>query len=249
MISLAGKTAIVTGGSRGIGFATVKTFLESGARVALCASRKETADAALAELKAICPDWEVMAITPKLTDRASVEEAFASVQETLGPVDILVNNAGVTSSTKLGEYTDEELDKVMGINVRAVINCSRAIVNAGMKERGGVILNTSSMVSLHGQATGVAYPASKFAVNGITLSLGKELAPFGIRVCAVAPGVISTDMMRSVPKDVIDRLAKTIPLQRIGQPEDIANAFLFLASDMASYITGVVLSVDGLCHT
>ncbi len=249
MISLAGKTAIVTGGSRGIGFTTVKTFLESGARVALCASRQETADAALAELRTRYPEEKFMAITPKLSDRTSVEEAFAAVQETMGPVDILVNNAGVTSSTKLGEYTDEELDHVMDINVRAVINCSRAVVNGGMKERGGVILNTSSMVSRYGQATGVAYPASKFAVNGITLSLAKELAPFGIRVCSVAPGVISTDMMRSVPGEVIERLAKTIPLQRIGEPEDIANAFLFLASDLAGYITGVVLSVDGLCQT
>ena len=105
------------------------------------------------------------------------------------------------------------------------------------------------MVSRYGQATGVAYPASKFAVNGITISLAKELAPFGIRVCAVAPGVISTDMMRSVPEEVLERLVKTIPLRRIGQPEDIANAFLFLASDLAGYITGVVLSVDGMCQT
>ena len=110
-------------------------------------------------------------------------------------------------------------------------------------------MNTSSMVSICGQATGVSYPASKFAINGITLSLGRELAPYGIRVCAVAPGVISTDMMRGVPEKIIEKLAATIPLKRIGQPEDIANAFLFLASDMASYITGVVLSVDGLCRS
>lgn len=249
MTLFAGKTAIVTGGSRGIGFTTAKTFLENGARVALCASRKETADAALVKLRTLFPEEQVMAITPKLSDRISVEESFAAVRETLGPVDILVNNAGITSSTRLGEYTDEELDQVMDVNVRAVINCSRAVVNGGMKERGGVILNTSSMVSRYGQATGVAYPASKFAVNGITISLAKELAPFGIRVCAVAPGVISTDMMRSVPEEVLERLVKTIPLRRIGQPEDIANAFLFLASDLAGYITGVVLSVDGMCQT
>lgn len=249
MISLAKKTAIVTGGSRGIGFTTVKTFLESGAKVALCASRQETADEALAKLKGICPDWDVMAITPSLSDRVSVEEAFASVEQQFGPVDILVNNAGVTTSTKLENFTDDELEMVLDLNVRAVINCSRAVVNGCMKERGGVILNTSSMVSIYGQPTGVAYPASKFAVNGITLSLARELAPYNIRVCAVAPGVTGTDMMRSASKEVIDRLVKTIPLQRIGQPEDIANAFLFLASDMASYITSVVLSVDGLCRT
>lgn len=249
MISLEGKTAVVTGGSRGIGFATVKKFLESGARVALCGSRPETAKRALEQLKALDPSWPVLAISPHLSDRAAVEQAFSDVQAQLGPIDILVNNAGMTSMTKLADSTDEEMDRVMDLNVKSVLNCSRAVVNACMKERGGVILNTSSMVSICGQATGVSYPASKFAVNGITLSLGRELVPYGIRVCAVAPGVISTDMMRGVPDEIITKLAKTIPLQRIGEPEDIANAFLFLASDMASYITGVVLSVDGLCRS
>ena len=249
MISLEGKTAVVTGGSRGIGFATVKKFLESGARVALCGSRPETAKRALEQLLEINPSWPVLAISPQLSDRTAVERAFADVQAQLGPIDILVNNAGMTSMTKLADSTDEEIDRVMDLNVKSVLNCSRAVVNGGMKERGGVILNTSSMVSICGQATGVSYPASKFAVNGITLSLGRELAPYGIRVCAVAPGVISTDMMRGVPEKIIEKLAATIPLKRIGQPEDIANAFLFLASDMASYITGVVLSVDGLCRS
>lgn len=249
MVSLEGKTAVVTGGSRGIGFATVKKFLESGARVALCGSRPETAEKALEQLKVINPNWPVIAVAPQLSDRTAVEKTFADIQAQLGPIDILVNNAGMTSMTKLADSTDEEIDHVLDLNIKSVINCSRAVVNAGMKERGGVILNTSSMVSICGQATGVSYPASKFAVNGITLSLGREFAPYGIRVCAVAPGVISTDMMRGVPEEIIEKLAKTIPLQRIGQPEDIANAFLFLASDMASYITGVVLSVDGLCRS
>lgn len=249
MISLNGKVAIVTGGSRGIGFATVKTFLESGAKVALCASRQETADEALKALHTVDPDWEVMAITPELSDRKSVEDAFDQVRRQFGEIDILVNNAGVTSSTKLGDYTDEELRRVLDLNLYSVLNCSRAVVGGMKAHGGGVILNTSSMVSICGQPTGVAYPASKFAVNGTTLSLARELAPFGIRVCAVAPGMICTDMMRSVPAETIDRLAKTIPLQRIGEPQDVANAFLFLASDLAGYITGVVLSVDGMCRT
>lgn len=112
----------------------------------------------------------------------------------------------------------------------------------------GVILSTSSMVSISGQASGVAYPASKFAVNGLTISLARELAPKGIRVNAVAPGITETDMMKAVPKEVIEPLVKQIPLGRLGQPEDIANAFAFLASDEASYITGVVLSVDGMAR-
>ena len=249
MISLQGKVAVVTGGSRWIGLAVVRTFLESGAKVALCASRQETAQEALRQLKAIDPAWEVMAVTPELTDRASVEAAFDEVRQKLGEIDILVNNAGASSSTKLEDYTDEELRRVLDLNVFALLNCSRAVVR-GMKARGsGVILNTSSMVSICGQAAGVAYPSSKFAVNGATLSLAKELAPFGIRVCAVAPGVIETDMMRAVPKETLDRISASIPLRRVGQPQDIANAFLFLASDLASYITGVVLSVDGLCRS
>lgn len=112
----------------------------------------------------------------------------------------------------------------------------------------GVILSTSSMVSISGQASGVAYPASKFAVNGLTISLARELGPKGIRVNAVAPGITETDMMKAVPKEVIEPLVKQIPLGRLGQPEDIANAFAFLASDEASYITGVVLSVDGMAR-
>ena len=118
-----------------------------------------------------------------------------------------------------------------------------------LKETKGVILNTSSMVSIYGQPSGVMYPTSKFAVNGMTKSLARELAPFGIRVNAVAPGIIETDMVRRLPKEMIEPLIQTIPLGRIGKPEDIANAFVFLASDMASYITGVVLSVDGLART
>ena len=118
-----------------------------------------------------------------------------------------------------------------------------------LKQSKGVILNTSSMVSIYGQPSGVMYPASKYAVNGITKSLARELAPFGIRVNAVAPGIIETDMVKDLPKEVIEPLIKSIPIGRIGKPEDIANAFLFLASDMASYITGVILSVDGLSRS
>ena len=112
-----------------------------------------------------------------------------------------------------------------------------------------MVLNTSSMVSIYGQPSGIAYPASKFAVNGLTVSLARELGPKGIRVNAVAPGIIETDMMKAVPKEVIEPLAKQVPLRRLGKPEDIANAFVFLASEEASYITGVVLSVDGMART
>ena len=137
----------------------------------------------------------------------------------------------------------------MDLNVKGVFNASRAIVDQMEKQGGGVILNTSSMVSITGQPSGFAYPASKFAVNGLTVSLARELGPKGIRVNAVAPGITETDMMKAVPKEVIEPMIARIPLRRLGQPEDIANAFAFLASGEASYITGVILSVDGMART
>lgn len=243
------KVAVVTGGSRGIGYATVEAFIKEGAAVILCASRQETADKAVKALKEAYPDASVEGIWPNLSDYEAVESALGRVVEKYGRIDILVNNAGMSESTPFSDYTEETFNKVMDLNVKSVYNCSRAVVKQ-MKEQGsGVILNTSSMVSIYGQPAGMAYPTSKFAVNGMTLSLARELGPSGIRVNAVAPGITYTDMMKAVPREVIDPMIAQIPLRRIGQPEDIANAFVFLASDMASYITGVVLSVDGLART
>lgn len=248
MMLLENKVAIVTGGSRGIGFATVQAFLQEGASVVLCASRQETADRAVAQLKEAEPDARVEAIWPDLADYQAVKAAFDDVAARYGRIDILVNNAGVSESTPITSYTEETFDKVMDLNVKGVFNCVRAVVD-GMKAQGsGVILNTSSMVSVYGQPSGVAYPTSKFAVNGLTLSLARELGPAGIRVNAVAPGITLTDMMKAVPEAYIKPLVAQIPLRRLGQPEDIANAFVFLASEKASYISGVVLQVDGLAR-
>lgn len=246
---LKGKVAIITGGSRGIGYAVVKEFLKEGAIVALCGSRPESAKKSVEALKAENPDWEVVGISPDLTDYDSVKEAFDGIEKKYGKIDILVNNAGVSAKEPFTSYTEEMFDTTMDLNLKGVYHCSRAVVD-GMKERGsGVILNTSSMVSLYGQPSGVAYPTSKFAVNGFTLSLARELGPFGIRVNAVAPGITNTDMMKAVPAQYIEPLVKTIPLRRIGEPEEVANAFVFLASEKASYITGIVLSVDGLARS
>lgn len=242
------KVAIITGGSRGIGFATAQAFLREGATVIIAASSQQSADKAAKELKEQFPDAKIGAISPKLNDLQDVKAAFARVREEFGCVDILVNNAGVSESTPFTEYTEEEFDRVMDLNIKGVFNSTRAAVEC-MSARGkGVILSTSSMVSIYGQPSGVAYPTSKFAVNGLTVSLARELGPKGIRVNAVAPGIIETDMMKAVPKEVIEPLIAQVPLGRLGQPEDIANAFVFLASDEASYITGVVLSVDGMAR-
>lgn len=246
---LENKVAIVTGGSRGIGYATVEAFLQEGATVVLCASRQETADKAVNALKGAHADAKVEGIVPNLSEYAAVKAAFDEVASKYGKIDILVNNAGVSESTPFDKYTDETFDKVMDLNVRGVFNCSKAVSEHMIAAGSGVILNTSSMVSQYGQPAGIAYPTSKFAVNGFTLSLARELGPKGIRVNAVAPGITYTDMMRQVPKEVIDPMIAQIPLRRMGQPEDIANAFVFLASDKASYISGEVLHVDGLARS
>ena len=243
------KVAIITGGSRGIGFATADAFLREGATVILTASSQSSADQAVAKLKEKHPQATVAGISPDLSNLQSVRNAFISATTQYGCVDILVNNAGVSESTPFMEYTEETFDRVMDLNVKGVFNATRAASECMIARGKGVILSTSSMVSISGQPSGFAYPASKFAVNGLTVSLARELGPKGIRVNAVAPGITETDMMKAVPKEVIDPMIQRIPLRRLGQPEDIANAFVFLASDEASYITGVVLSVDGMART
>lgn len=241
---LKGKVAVVTGGTRGIGFSIVKKFLDNNCKVALFGSRKETVDKAIEELKSINKDYEVIGFYPNLTDTLEVEETLKKIKEEFNKIDILVNNAGVASSTKLEDYEMDEYDKIVDLNIKSVFICSKAVLPY-LKESKGTIINTSSMVSIYGQPSGVMYPASKFAVNGITKSLSRELAPYGIRVNAVLPGITETDMVKNLPKEMIEPLIKTIPLGRIGTPDDVANAFLFLASDLSSFITGELLSVDG----
>ena len=243
------KIAIVTGGSRGIGYATVEAFLREGATVILTASSQATAQRAVEKLREQNPGAKVSGIWPNLADLDSVKEAFDRVAAEFGRIDILVNNAGVSESTPLLNYTEETFDKVMDLNVKGLFHATQAAVAHMARQGSGVILNTSSMVSISGQPSGFAYPASKFAVNGMTVSLARELGPRGIRVNAVAPGITETDMMKAVPKEVIEPMIARIPLRRLGQPEDIANAFVFLASEEASYITGVVLSVDGMARS
>ena len=239
---LENKVAIVTGGTRGIGYEIVKKFLDNKAKVVLFGSREDSVNKAVSSLKE--DGYDVFGLYPNLSNLDEVKNAFEEVKNKYGKIDILVNNAGVSSATPLDKYTEEEYDKVVDINIKAVYNCSKAVFEY-MKETGGCILNTSSMVSIYGQPSGVMYPASKFAVNGMTKSLARELGKYNIRVNAVAPGITETDMVKNLPKEMIEPLIKTIPLGRIGKPEDVANAFLFLASDMASYVTGEILSVDG----
>ena len=236
------KVAVITGATRGIGYATAKKFLENGCKVVIFGSKSETVKKALESLRKENKDYD-------LNNLKEVEEVFNKIKDLYGKIDILVNNAGISARESIYEYKEEDFKKIMDLNVNAVFNCSKAVSLIMKENKGGVILNTSSMVSIYGQPSGCGYPASKFAVNGLTKSLARELGKDGIRVNAVAPGIILTDMMKSVPDNVIEPLIKTIPLGRIGRAEDVANAFLFLASDMASYITGAILPVDGAARS
>ena len=238
------KVAVVTGGTRGIGYAIVKALVESGAKVAIWGSRQETADAAVAKIKAECPGCEVVGMAPKLTDSKAVESAMNAVVENFGSLDILANNAGIAQNIPLESYTDDDLEKIIDLNIKAVFICSKAAAHL-MKGKGGSIINTSSVVSFYGQGLGSMYPASKAGVNGLTRALSRELGKDGIRVNAVAPGVTRTDMVAALPENMVAPLLQRIPLARMGEAEDIANAVVFLASDKASYITGAVLPVDG----
>lgn len=244
---LKGKIAIITGGTRGIGFSIVKKYLENGANVAIAGSRKESVEKAISQLSEY--KERVMGIWPDLCSPDEVADAFASVKERFGRIDILANNAGISSRTSLYDYTVEEFSKIVDINLKAVFVCSQAAARIMRAHGGGVIINTSSMVGEYGQPSGCGYPATKFAVNGLTKSLARELANDQIRVNAVAPGVTRTDMVAALPKEMVDRISAGIPLGRMGEPLDIANAYLFLASDLASYVTGITLRVDGAAMT
>ncbi len=246
---LQNKVAVVTGGTRGIGLAIVEKFLENGAAVILFGSRKETVDKALSSINEKNPAWQVSGMFPDLNKPDEIARAFSEIKQKYGALDILVNNAGISQRESLYTYKPEDFETIMNLNVLSILYASQAAARIMKEQGGGVILNTSSMVSIYGQPSGVGYPASKSAVNGITKSLARELGRDRIRVNAVAPGVIETDMVKALPDAVIQPLIATIPLGRVGKPEDVANAFLFLASDMASYVSGEVLSVDGAARS
>ena len=246
IIDLTGKNAIVTGGTTGLGYALANRLSEAGASVVIVG--RSEAKGRIAEEQFRARGREVSYCQADLTSPEECDKVVSFCEEKYGPVDILVNNAGMSESTPFHEYTEELFDKVMDLNVKGIFNATKAASDYMISQGQGVILSTSSMVSISGQASGFAYPTSKFAVNGMTISLARELAPKGIRVNAVAPGITETDMMKAVPKEVIEPLISQIPMRRLGQPEDIANAFAFLASEEASYITGVVLSVDGMAR-
>lgn len=241
------KVVIITGGTRGIGFETAKLFLENKAKVIICGSKIESVNKAQENLKKL--GYEVDGYYPNLNDCEEIKAMIKTIIDKYGKIDILINNAGISANKKIEDTTIEEFNKIMNLNVVAAFNMISQVVPYMKKQHDGVILNTSSMVSIYGQPSGVGYPTSKFAINGMTKSLARELGLYNIRVNAVAPGITNTDMVKSLPKEMIEPLIKTIPLGRIGEPRDVANAFLYLASPMASYVTGTILSVDGAARS
>ena len=247
MFDLKGQVAVVTGGTRGIGLETVKLFIKNKANVILFGSKKESVDKALEELNA--EGLTAKGYYPNLSNYEEVEAVMKEIHAEFGHIDILINNAGISAQKRIEDTTSEEFKNIMDLNVTGVFHASKAVVPFMKAQHFGVILNTSSMVSIYGQPSGVGYPTSKFAVNGFTKSLARELAPDNIRVNAVAPGITKTDMVASLPDEMIEPLIKTIPLGRIGEPLDIANAFLYLASDSSSYVTGTIIQVDGAARS
>lgn len=246
-MKLKDKVCVVTGGSGGIGYAVCEKFLSEGAIVILTSIDMPSALIAQNELKEKFPNSTVIGIAPTpLWSFSETQKAFKEIYDKFGRIDVLVNNAGMSDETGFDEYTEEIFDRVFNLNIKAMFACSRAAVTY-MKEQGkGVIINTSSVVSVCGQPKGVAYPASKSAVNGFTLSLAREIAKWGIRVNGVAPGVTRTTMLKDVPARRLEPVVQMIPLKRIGEGEDVANAICFLATDEASYISGTTINVDGL---
>lgn len=243
--SIENKVVIITGGTRGIGFATAKAFLENGAKVALLGSREETVTHALETLQKENAAYPVLGFHPNLMNPSDIKTMVEQVMKAWGRVDVLINNAGVSDATPMDQYDDEQFDKVLDINLKSIFRMIKEVTPIMKAQKKGVIINTSSMVSLYAQRSGCAYPTSKFAVNGLTKSLARELGIFGIRVNAVAPGVTETDMVAALDPQIIGAISAQIPMARVGKPEEVADAFVFLASDMASYISGEILSVDG----
>ena len=246
---LKNKVALITGGAAGIGYATTKRFIEEGARVVICDVNQEAGEAAVRDLGSEADFYRV-----DVTERASVDSWVKSVMEKYGRLDVLVNNAGIVRDSLLVKIKEGELvkqmpeadfDLVIAINLKGVFNCTQAVAPIMIRQGGGVILNATSIVGIDGNIGQTNYIATKAGVIGMTKAWARELGRHNIRVNAVAPGFTATEILRSMPDKVLEGMRARTPLGRLGQPEDIANAYLFLASDEASFISGNILRVDG----
>jgi len=242
-MNLKDKVVIVTGAARGIGEAVALKFTKKEAKVVLVDIDKESIDALVKKLNSMGGD--ALGIKVDVTKKEAVEGMVEKVVEKFGKIDVIINNAGITSDAKLVKMTEDQFDKVIDVNLKGTYNCAQAVAQVLEAQGYGVILNASSVVGIYGNFGQTNYAATKWGVIGMTKSWAKELGKKGIRVNAVAPGFILTPMTEKMPEKVLDMMKKKAPINRLGLPEDIANAYAFLASDEASFITGTVLSVDG----
>jgi 3-oxoacyl-[acyl-carrier protein] reductase len=242
MKKLEGKTAIITGGGNGIGKATAKKFLEEGASVAIWDIDEQAGSAAITELSKLGP---VRFYKVNTVDPASVEAAANATHADFGAIHILINNAGITRDSSLKKMTMAQWQQVLDVNLTGVFNCTKSVAPFLAEQAGGRIINAASVVAHYGNFGQANYVATKAGVIGMTKTWARELGRKGVTVNAIAPGFINTEMLATVPEENLNSLRAQTPLGRLGEAGDIANAYAFLASDEAAFITGTVLNVDG----
>jgi 3-oxoacyl-[acyl-carrier protein] reductase len=233
------KVAIITGGAKGIGFATAQRFAGEGAITIVADMNLESVKGAAAQI----PKAEAYAMN--VTDRASIQAVVDQVMQKHGRIDILINNAGITQDARLVKMTEAQFDSVIDVNLKGVFNCTQIIVPHMLEAKSGAIVNASSVVGVYGNFGQTNYSATKFGVIGFTKTWARELGPKGIRVNAVCPGFIATEMVKAMPENILQDIERRSWLGRLGNPEEMANVYLFLASDEASYVNGVALEASG----
>ena len=243
------KVCIITGGAAGIGKATAEKFAAEGAKVVICDVNEEAGNALAQQLGNDASFWKV-----NVVDRQEVQDWIDEVAKRYGHIDVLINNAGITRDGQfvkfkegevVGQMGEDAFDAVIAVNLKGVFNCTQAVVPYMIKQGGGSIVSASSVVGLYGNFGQTNYAATKFAVIGMTKTWARELGKYQIRVNAVAPGFILTEMVQKMPEKVLDGMAASTPLKRLGKPEEIAKVYAWLASDESSYVHGAVISVDG----